>query len=147
MWYQDTELLGLGVQPERKEAEWVKSSWRWVSKAWVPGKDGFGAWPRNLFVDMILTINPSGLNSGANGLSEVTEITFQIMQQKCDKKIYLLPFPPPLPKILTLLLPLPHVSISVSSFQSLRPSVNQQYMTLSSRKTFTFNCHQAFIVS
>lgn len=148
-----------------REAEWLESSWLsqrpgyqqgsfWPTFLSVypnsliafQGKDGFGAWAGSLFLDMILTVNPSGLNSRANGLSEVMEITFQITQQKCSKKIYLLPFPPPLLKILRLL-PLPHVSISVSSFHSLGPSVNQLYMTLSSRKTFTFNCHQAFTVS
>lgn len=168
MWYQDTELLGSGVQPEKKGGrvggkQPAGRSQRPGYQARVilahlclcfltrppafQGKDGFGAWAGSLFLDTILTVNPSGLNSGANGLSEVMEITFQITQQKCDKKKFIfLPFPPPLPKIL-MLLPLPHVSISVSSFQSLRPSVNQLYMTLSSRKTFTFNCHQAFIVS
>lgn len=111
MWYQDTELLGSGVQPERKGGrvggkQPAGQSQRPGNQARVilahlcvciltrppafQGKDGFGAWAGSLFLDMILTVNPSGLNSGANGLSEVMEITFQITQQKnVTKKIYL----------------------------------------------------------
>lgn len=53
----------------------------------LPGKGWHWALGcKSLFLDTTLTVNPSSLNSGTNGLSEVVDLTFQITQQKCDDK-------------------------------------------------------------
>lgn len=102
MWYQGTELLGWGVQPERQrqraagclrglDTERGPS----VCPAFClcipsrltdnsPGRGWFwGLSSKRLFLDTVLIVNPLCLNSGTLGLSEVMEVTFQISQQNC----------------------------------------------------------------
>lgn len=69
------------------------------------GEGGFGVWA----AEPVSGHNPSSLNSGTNGLSEVMEVTFQTTQQKCDNKKNLSFGIPSASN--TNARPLPHVSI------------------------------------
>lgn len=102
MWYQGTELLGWGVQPERKRRQRAAGCLQGLDTSEGPvslpcllsthsqqtdrqtdrqPSGGGWFWSRGskwLFLNTILIVNPLSLSSGTNGLSEVMEVAFQI---------------------------------------------------------------------